>query len=158
MLTGITIAAACELVAIPCFGALSDRVGRRPVYLFGAIMTALFAYPLFWLLDTGSTPLVWLALLVPFVFAHAAMYAPQAAFLAELFGTRVRYSGASLGAQLASVVAGGLSPLAATALLGLSGRGAVALYVIGMALVTIVAVTVAAETAGHEINDINDGS
>ena len=73
--------------------------------------------PLFWLLDTGSPPLVWLALFVAFIFSHAAMYAPQAAFLSELFGTRVRYSGASLGAQLSSVLAGGSSPFIATALL-----------------------------------------
>src|SRR5207247_2396817 len=107
ILNGILIAAACALVAIPLCGALSDRVGRRPVYLFGACTTALFAYPLFWLLDTGSTPLVWLALVVALVFGHAPMYGPQAAFLSELFGTRVRYSGASLGSQLSSVVAVG---------------------------------------------------
>jgi MFS transporter, MHS family, shikimate and dehydroshikimate transport protein len=148
ILTGVLIAAACALVAIPIFGALSDRVGRRPVYLFGAGMTALFAYPLFWLLDTGSTPLVWLALVVALVLGHAPMYGPQAAFLAELFGTRVRYSGASLGSQLASVVAGGLSPFVATALLPY-GRGALAAYIIAMAAVTIAAVLMASETR-HE--------
>ena len=100
VLNGVLIAAACALVAIPLCGALSDRLGRRPVYLFGACVTGLFAYPLFWLLDTGSTPLVWLALVVALVFAHAPMYGPQAAFFSELFGTRVRYSGASLGSQL----------------------------------------------------------
>jgi MFS transporter, MHS family, shikimate and dehydroshikimate transport protein len=145
VLNGILIAAACALVAIPVCGALSDRVGRRPVYLFGACVTGLFAYPLFWLLDTGSTPLVWLALVVALVFAHSPMYGPQAAFLCELFGTRVRYSGASLGSQLASVIAGGLSPFIATALLPY-GRGALASYIIAMAVVTIVAVLVATET------------
>jgi hypothetical protein len=78
------------------------------------------------------------------------MYAPQAAFLSELFGTRVRYSGASLGAQLASVLAGGLSPFIATFLLRQYGRTALALYVIAMALVTIAAVLVASETANHD--------
>ena len=145
VLNGILIAAACALIAIPLCGALSDRLGRRPVYLFGACTTALFAYPLFWLLDTGSTPLVWLALVVALVFAHSPMYGPQAAFLSELFGTRVRYSGASLGSQLSSVVAGGLSPFIATALLPY-GRGALASYLIVMALVTIVAVLMASET------------
>jgi metabolite-proton symporter len=145
VLNGILIAAACALVAIPLCGALSDRVGRRPVYLFGACVTALFAYPLFWLIDTGSTPLVWLALVVALVFAHSPMYGPQAAFLSELFGTRVRYSGASLGSQLSSVLAGGLSPFIATALLPY-GRGALASYIIAMAVVTILSVIIASET------------
>jgi MFS transporter, MHS family, shikimate and dehydroshikimate transport protein len=145
LLNGILIGAAAALAAIPFCGSLSDRFGRRPVYLFGACVTALFAYPLFWLLDTGSAPLVWLALFVALVFAHSPMYGPQAAFLSELFGTRVRYSGASLGSQLASVIAGGLSPFIATALLPY-GRGALASYVIAMALVTIVTVIVAPET------------
>jgi metabolite-proton symporter len=148
ILNGVLMAATCALVAIPFCGALSDRLGRRPVYLFGASMTAVFAYPLFWLLDTGSTPLVWLALIVPLVFAHSPMYGPQAAFLSELFDTRVRYSGASLGSQLSSVVAGGLSPFIATALLPY-GRGALAAYIIAMALVTIAAVLIASETR-HE--------
>ena len=148
VLNGVLIAAACALVSIPVCGALSDRLGRRPVYLFGACVTALFAYPLFWLIDTGSTPLVWLALVVALVFAHSPMYGPQAAFFSELFGTRVRYSGASLGSQLSSVIAGGLSPFIATALLPY-GRGALASYIIAMALVTIVAVLVASETR-HE--------
>ena len=84
--------------------------------------------------------------------AHAAMYGPQAAFLSELFGTRVRYSGASLGAQLASVFAGGLAPFVATGLLQAGyGRGAIAAYVIGLAAVTIVAVLAASETHRSEI-------
>jgi MFS transporter, MHS family, shikimate and dehydroshikimate transport protein len=148
VLNGVLIAAACALVSIPVCGALSDRLGRRPVYLFGACVTALFAYPLFWLIDTGSTPLVWLALVVALVFAHSPMYGPQAAFFSELFGTRVRYSGASLGSQLSSVIAGGLSPFIATALLPY-GRGALASYIIAMALITIAAVLVASETR-HE--------
>jgi hypothetical protein len=82
---------------------------------------------------------------VALVFAHAPMYGPQAAFFSELFDPRVRYSGASLGSQLSSVVAGGLSPFIATALLPL-GRGALAGYIIAMALLTIVAVSAASET------------
>ncbi|HEY7443198.1 MAG TPA: MFS transporter [Vicinamibacterales bacterium] len=152
VLNGLLIASAVELVAIPVFGGLSDRLGRRPVYLFGAVVTALFAFPLFWLFDTGSTPLVWLALIVALTLSHGAMYAPQAAFLSELFGTRVRYSGASLGAQLASVLAGGLSPFIATGLLRQYGSGGpLALYVIAMAVITIVSVLLATETMHEEI-------
>ena len=147
VLNGILLASLLELAAIPLYGALSDRVGRRPVYLFGAVVMVIFSYPLFWLFDTGSTPLIWIGLIVVFIFSHAPMYAPQAAFLSELFGTRVRYSGASLGAQVASVFAGGLAPFIGTAILKAGyGRGALALYLIFMAAITIVAVLMASET------------
>ena len=152
VLTAMLIGAGLELMAIPFFGAMSDRFGRRPVYLFGAIVTALWAYPLFRLLDTASPPLVWLALIVAFVFSHAAMYGPQAAFFSELFGTRVRYSGASLGAQLAAVLAGGTSPFIATLLLARYGTNALSLYLIFMATVTIVAVLLASETHRDHID------
>jgi MFS family permease len=151
ILNAMLFAAGCELVAIPLYGALSDRLGRRPVYLFGAVMTAVLAFPLFWLMETGSAALMTLAMFVVFMFSHAPMYGPQAAFLSEMFGTRVRYSGASLGAQLASVVAGGLSPIIAGTLLRTYGRTAVAFYVIFMAVVTIAAVTAASETHRDEI-------
>jgi metabolite-proton symporter len=152
VLNGVLLGAACELVAIPLFGALSDRVGRRPVYLFGATVTAVFAYPLFLMLDSGSTPLIWLALVIAFVFSHGAMYAPQAAFLSELFGTRVRYSGASLGAQLASVFAGAPAPFIATGLLRAGyGGAAIAGYLVVLASITIVAVLAAAETHRDEL-------
>jgi metabolite-proton symporter len=148
VLNGVLIAAACLLFALPLAGALSDRFGRRPIYMFGACVTALFAYPLFVLLDTGSPVLVTLALVIALTFGQAPMYGPQAAFLSELFGTRVRYSGASLGSQLSSVIAGGISPFIATALLPY-GRGPLAAYLIAMALITIVAVFLASETR-HE--------
>lgn len=152
VLTGIMIASAVELVSIPLFGALSDVVGRRPVYLFGALTTGILSYPLFWMLDTGSPALVRIALVLALAVGHAAMYAPQGAFFSELFGARVRYSGASLGAQLASVIAGGLSPIIATTFLEYGyGRGALSLYVIGMAVITIIAVGVAKETLRHDI-------
>jgi metabolite-proton symporter len=150
-LNGIMLASALEFIAIPAYGALTDRVGRRPVYLFGAIMTAVLAFPLFWLFDTGSTALATLALLLTFLCSHAPMYAPQGAFFSELFGTSVRYSGASLGAQLSAAVAGGFSPLIATALLPSYGPTAIALYIIVMAVITIVAVVSAAETLRRDI-------
>ena len=152
ILYAMLFGAVCELVAIPLYGALSDRIGRRPVYLFGAIGVAVLAFPLFWLLDTGSASMAALAMFLVFIFAHAPMYGPQGAFLSELFGTRVRYSGASLGSQLASVLAGGLSPFIATRLLRDYGRTSLALYLIFMAAVTIVAVFIASETHKEEID------
>jgi metabolite-proton symporter len=153
VLNGILIGAAVELAAIPLFGALSDRIGRRPVYLFGAVMTAVLAFPLFAALDHGSPALIALALVAAFSLSHGAMYAPQAAFMSELFDARVRYSGASLGAQLASVFAGGLAPFIGTGLLRAGyGRGAVALYVVGLAVVTIAAVLAASETHRSDVD------
>jgi hypothetical protein len=115
-------------------------------------MTAVLAYPTFRMLDTASPLLVRLSLLLSLSLSHAAMYAPQGAFFSELFGARVRYSGASLGVQLSSVLAGGLSPLIATWFLQHGyGRGALSLYLIGMAIVTIVSVFVATETMHHDI-------
>jgi MFS family permease len=152
VLWGIIMGSAIELAAIPLYGALTDRIGRRPVYLFGAISTAVLAYPLFWALDTGSPPLIWLLILLSLILGHSAMYAPQGAFFSELFGTRVRYSGASLGVQLSSVLAGGLSPIIATEFLRRGyAAGALSLYLIGMALITIVSVILATETMHHDI-------
>jgi MHS family shikimate/dehydroshikimate transporter-like MFS transporter len=155
VLTALIISAVTELAAIPLYGALSDRIGRRPVYLFGAVSTAILAYPLFWALDNGSPPLILLGLLASLIMGHAAMYAPQGAFFSELFGTRVRYSGASLGVQLSSALAGGLSPIIATRLLQYGyGRGALSLYLIGMAVITIGAVVLATETVNHDIERV----
>jgi metabolite-proton symporter len=155
ILNGVLLSTVCEFFAIPAFGALSDRLGRRPVYMAGAAFSACFAFPFFWLLDTRQTPLVWLAVVLGLSVGHGAMYGPQASFFSELFGTRVRYSGASLGYQLASVFAGGLSPLIATALLAWSGGRPwpVALYMVGMALITLGSVYLAAETQAGAMSE-----
>ena len=150
---GVILASALQLVSIPAFAALSDRVGRRPVYLAGALFLGLFAFPFFWLVDSGVPVLIWLALVLALT-GVAAMYGPQAAFFSELFGTNVRYSGASLGSQLAAPFAGGLAPLIATALLDWSGGQPwpVALYMIGMVLITFTSVFLAAETVQTDLS------
>ena len=152
-LIGVLIAAAIGLFTIPFFGHLSDRVGRRPLYLLGSVFSLLFAFPFFWLLNTGVEPLIWLAIILGVNIGHDAMYGPQAAFFSELFGTRVRYSGASLGYQLASVFAGGFAPLISLALLTAYGYGAVALYMAAMALITVVSVLLTTETFQGDITE-----
>lgn len=153
-LTGVIIAAAFSLFATPAFGFLSDRVGRRPVYLFGAVCSLVFAFPFFWLVDTGSSVLIWLAIVLAIVVAHDPMYGPQAAYFSELFGTRLRYSGASIGYQLASVVGGGISPLIATSLLAFAGGHwwPVAAYMAVLSVITIVATYLASETFEEDIS------
>lgn len=157
ILHGVLLATVCEFFSIPFFGALSDRIGRRPVYMAGAAISALFSFPFFWLLDTKQSLLIWLAVVIGLSLGHGAMYGPQASFFSELFGARVRYSGASLGYQLASVFAGGLSPLIATALLSWSGGRPwpIALYMMGMASITLVSVYLAAETLPERVEDVN---
>lgn len=147
LLNAVLWGSAGQLVLIPFFGALSDRVGRRPVYLGGAAFLLCFAFPFFWLLQTKNPALAIVAVVVGLA-GHAAMYGPQAAFFSELFGTGVRYSGASLGYQLASPLAGGLAPLIATALLKQSGGdpAPIAWYLIGMAVITLASVWLAEET------------
>jgi metabolite-proton symporter len=153
ILVGVLLASALQLVSIPAFASLSDRLGRRPVYLAGALFVGLFAFPFFWLVDSGAPALIWLALGLGLT-GIAAMYGPQAAFFSELFGTSVRYSGASLGSQLAAPFAGGLAPLIATALLGWSGGRPwpVALYMIGMVLITFTSVFLAVETVQTDLS------
>src|SRR3954453_21798094 len=142
-LTAVLIASALQLFLIPVFGALSDRVGRRPVYAAGALGALAWAFAFFPLLDTKAWGWIVVAAVGGLLFP-ALMYGPQAAFIAELFGTRVRYSGASLGYQLAGVAGGALAPIIATALLAAYDSSlAVSLYVAVALLVTLVALAVA---------------
>lgn len=151
ILTGVLIGAAIELFTIPAFAALSDRLGRRPVYMGGALFSVLFAFPFFWIVDTQVTVLIWLAIVIGLI-GHDAMYGPQAAFFSELFETRVRYSGISLANQLATVLVG-LTPTIATALLIAAGGDPwlVAVYVVAIGVVTLVSVYLASETFQDEI-------
>ncbi len=153
VLNGVLMGSFVQIGMIPFFGALSDRVGRRPVYLGGALFLAFFAFPFFWLVDTKSGSAIQLAIVIGMI-GHSAMYGPQAAFFSELFSTRVRYSGASLGYQLASPLAGGLAPLIAAALLNWSGNKPwpISLYLVGTALVTLLAVWLAKETRGNDLS------
>lgn len=147
ILHSVLVGTAVQFFAIPLFGWLSDQIGRRKVYLAGTVLMALFAWPFFQLIDTRSALWITVSITVGLVI-HSLMYAPQAAFFAELFGTRVRYSGASLGYQLASPLAGGLAPLIASALLewGQQDAWPVATYLIFMCLITWISVYLAEET------------
>jgi MFS family permease len=146
-LTAVLIAAAVQLLLIPLFGMLSDRFGRRPVYVLGAVGALGWVFAFFPLLNTRNTGLIILATVIALVL-HAAMYGPQAAFISELFSTRLRYSGASLGYQLAGVLGGALAPIISIALLDrFSTWVVVAVYVAGTLLITIVSVLAAQETS-----------
>ncbi|WP_214324312.1 MFS transporter [Nonomuraea sediminis] len=145
-LNAVLIGSALQLVLIPLFGVLSDRVGRRPVYLAGVIGAAIWVFAFFPLLDTKSFPMIALAAIVALI-AHAAMYGPQAAFIAELFSTRLRYSGASMGYQVAGIVGGALAPIIALKLFSIYGTTlAVSVYVVVALAVTALGLAIAPET------------
>jgi MFS family permease len=146
MLRGVMIASFIGLFATPFWSHLSDRIGRRPIYLTGCVFSLAFAFPFFWLVERGPA-LVPVAMILAMNVGHDMMYGPMAATLSELFGTRVRYSGASLTYQLTSVVSGGVAPFIATVLLARYGSGAVATYVVACCVVTVVATVVPAGDA-----------
>jgi MFS transporter, MHS family, shikimate and dehydroshikimate transport protein len=155
MLIGVAIVAAIGLFTIPFYGRLSDRVGRKPLYMTGAIVSLLMCFPAFALANTESAILIWVAMIIGVNIGHDLMYGPQGAYFAELFGTKHRYSGASLGYQLASVFAGGFAPLIAAALLTAGGDKPwlVAAYMSGLAIITIVATAFARETYRDRIDE-----
>ncbi len=142
---------------MPCFGALSDRVGRRRTTIYGALAMMACAFPYFLLLNTRNPLLVILALALALGCPHACLYGPQSSLIAERFPTRLRYTGASLGYQLASIIAGGPAPIIATYLLTRSSAQPVALpawiliavYIIAAALITLLAALPLKEYAGH---------
>jgi MFS family permease len=154
-LTAVIVASAIGLVTTPLWAVLSDRVGRRPVYLAGAIGGAIFLIVFFLLLDTGSTPLIVLAMVIAVNLFHDAMYGPQGAWFTELFATGVRYSGASIGYQFGSVLSGGTAPLIAAALL-LAGGGRpwlIWVYFLVLSALTITATVLAPETYRTSIDE-----
>ena len=133
------VAAAIGLVSVPLFGYLSDLIGRRLMYGIGIVGTAVFAFPYYGLLDTGKSGLVLLAIVASLIF-HDMQYGPQAALIAERFGTNVRYSGAGLGYQLASVIAGGPAPLIAAKILEDTGSSTwISWYIVGCCAIAMIA-------------------
>jgi metabolite-proton symporter len=145
MLRAVMIASIIGLVAIPFWSHLSDRIGRRPVYLSGALFSLLIVFPFFWLMGRGPG-FVAIAMILAMNIGHDMMYGPMAASLSELFGTHVRYTGASLVYQLTSVFAGGLAPFIATLLLARYGWPSVAAYVAGCCVITVLASWLSPET------------
>jgi len=153
-LNAVLIGSALECLTMPLFAMLSDRIGRRPVYAFGALVVALWYLAFFPLIDTGSAAAITLAVSVAMV-AHGAMYAPQGAFIAELFPTRLRYSGASIAYQATSIFAGSLAPMIALALFRATGATwPIVFYVIAGLGLTLLAVLLARETRGTDLSAI----
>jgi MFS family permease len=139
LLDYILIAATIGLVSVPLFGHLSDVFGRRRVYGTGIVLTGLFAFPYFGLLNTKESALILIAIVVSLIF-HDMQYGPQAALIAEGFGANLRYSGAGLGYQLASVIAGGPAPLIATKILQETGSSTgISWYIVGCCAVGLIA-------------------
>ncbi|HEX6409230.1 MAG TPA: MFS transporter [Sphingomicrobium sp.] len=153
-LNALLIGAAVQFFAIPLFALLSDRIGRRPVYAFGAFGLAAWCFVMFGLLGSGDNVSIVLALVVGLVL-HGAMYGPQAAFITELFPTRIRYSGVSLAYQLTSIVAGSLAPIIALWLYKqYDSATPVAVYVGAACLISGVSALLARETRGLELEAI----
>jgi MFS transporter, MHS family, shikimate and dehydroshikimate transport protein len=153
VLFGINLAAGIEFVTIPLFGLLSDRITRRRTYMIGCLFLAAFAFPYFALLETRVPAIVVVTTVVSLALGHAMLYAVQASLIPELFATRLRYTGASLGYQLASPVAGGLAPLIAASLVNrFPGQyWPLALYIMAISLISLVCVQRLAETSRKEL-------
>jgi MFS transporter, MHS family, shikimate and dehydroshikimate transport protein len=154
MLDAVMYAALLELTSIPFFGWLADRIGRRPLYILGALFTILFAFPLFWMLESKSTALIFTAVMIAMNFGHGMMFGPESCYFPELFGPNVRYSGASFGFQLSAAIGGGFSPIIATAMVGyFGGTTGVSIMMIVLALITLAAALAARETRGKSLSE-----
>jgi metabolite-proton symporter len=153
-LDALLIGAAVQFVAIPLIATLSDRIGRRPVYAFGGFGSAVFVFLFFPMLASGSNGLIILAIVVALLL-HASMYAPQAAFITELFPTRIRYSGVSIAYQLTAIFAGSLAPIIALWLYkDLHSSVPVSIYVAIGCAISGVSALLARETRGVELSEI----
>ena len=153
LLNAVAIAALIEVITIPMFGYVSDLVGRRALYFIGTVFTVAFAFPLFWLLDSRDPHVILLTIVVALSFGHGTMFGLQSTYFPELFGTNVRYSGASFGFQLSAAIGGGLSPIIAAALVErLGGTAGVSAMLIALAAITFVAVLFARETKDRPLH------
>ncbi|MEW2136295.1 MFS transporter [Streptomyces sp. NPDC005409] len=150
-LNAVLIGSAVHFVTIPAWGALSDRIGRRIVTLIGSVGMIGWAFAFFAMLDSKSFPVIAAAVTIGLLL-HGAMYGPQAAFISEMFDTKVRYSGASMGSQLASIIGGALAPIIAVALLrDYDSSLPVSVYLAAAAVVTTLTVLLAQETRGRSL-------
>jgi MFS family permease len=151
LLVAVLCASVVSFVSIPLFGHISDRIGRRKMYMLGAATVGVFGFIYFEMLNTRSLPVIFLAIVLSLI-PHDMMYGPQAALIAESFTGRLRYSGASLGYQLASVIAGGPAPLIATWLLvQFNSAYAVAVYILVCAVLTLIATAMMKDYTGKDI-------
>ncbi len=152
ILTAVMVAAVVSFVTIPLSGHISDRIGRRKMYLIGVVITGLFGFLYFGMVDTAIPSAVFIAIVLSLI-PHDIQYGPQAALIAESFTPRLRYSGASLGYQLASIIAGGPAPLIATALFAAYHTGyAIAIYIAACAVISAVSAAFMPDYTGQDIS------
>ena len=158
ILGAVLAASLVSFVTIPLAGHISDRIGRRRMYLIGAAVMGVFGFLYFGMIDTAAPVAVFIAIVLSLI-PHDMMYGPQAALIAEAFTPRLRYSGASLGYQLASVIAGGPAPLIATALFAAYRSGyAIAVYILACAVVSLVSAAFMPDYTGQDISAEYDKS
>ncbi|HXR87131.1 MAG TPA: MFS transporter [Stellaceae bacterium] len=156
LLTAVLVGACLSFITIPLSGYISDRIGRKKMYLIGAVTMGIFGFVYFGMLDTMSSAMIFFAIVLSLI-PHDMQYGPQAALIAESFTGRLRYSGASLGYQLASVIAGGPAPFIATALFAYYQSGtSIALYILFNAVVTIIAVAMMKDYTNKDIDQEYD--
>jgi MFS family permease len=153
LILGAVLVGSCvSFVTIPLSGHISDRIGRRKMYLIGAVVTGIFGFIYFGLVDTALPVLVFIAIVLSLI-PHDMMYGPQAALIAEAFTPRLRYSGSSLGYQLASIIAGGPAPLIATALFARYHSGyVISVYIALCAVVSVIAAAMMPDYTGQDIS------
>jgi metabolite-proton symporter len=152
ILSAVLVASCVSFVTIPLSGHISDRIGRRKMYLIGAAVTGLFGFLYFGMLDAAVPSAVFIAIVLSLI-PHDMMYGPQAALIAEAFTPRLRYSGASLGYQLASVIAGGPAPIIATALFAAYHTGySIAIYILVCAVISLISAALMPDHTGQDIS------